>query len=77
MFADDSSLSHVNLLQLASMFADDSSFFLDSQNTETLIETANSELGKVSAWLKANKLSLNISKTKYMFFSQKNENIKP
>ena len=33
-----------------------------------LIELLNSELEKVSIWLKANKLSLNVKKTYYMVF---------
>ena len=36
--------------------------------TQNLSENINSELQKVSYWLAANKLSLNISKTRYMIF---------
>ena len=31
-------------------------------------DVINNELSKVSQWLAANKLSLNVTKTKYMFF---------
>ena len=53
------------------MFADDSSFFLSGDNPAQLIDTANSELDLVYDWLKANKLSLNIGKSKYMFFTKR------
>ena len=35
----------------------------------------NQLLGRVSDWLRVNLLSLNVSKTKYMLFKQKRENI--
>ena len=37
-------------------------------NVDNLNDIANNELIKVSNWFKANKLSLNISKTKFMIF---------
>ena len=33
------------------------------------MHTVNSELRKVTQWIRANKLSLNLQKTKYMLFS--------
>ena len=48
------------------VYADDSSLFFNGPDVELLIEMVNSELQKVLEWLKTNKLSLNISKTKYM-----------
>ena len=45
--------------------------FFSSSNLECLIKTANTELERIFEWLKANKLSLNIKKTKYMVFSKK------
>ena len=39
--------------------------------------TLNQELQKVYKWLLANKLKLNVAKTKYMIFSKRNKNINP
>ena len=50
------------------MFADDTNLFISDSNTGNLFETMNEELRKVANWFKANKLSLNISKTKYFLF---------
>ena len=51
------------------LFADDSNVFFSHKNPDCLIQTVNSELKKVTQWIRANKLSLNIQKTKYMLFS--------
>ena len=48
------------------LFADDTIFQITFNNINELFEVANLELA--SDWFKANKLSLNISKTKYMLF---------
>ena len=50
------------------MFADDTHLFISDSNIGNLFETMNEELRKVANWFKANKLSLNISKTKYSLF---------
>ena len=50
------------------MFADDKNSFFGNSNIENLFETMNKELRKVATWFKGNKLSLNISKTKYYLF---------
>ena len=51
------------------LFADDSNLFYSHKNAITLANTINTELDKVTQWIKANKLSLNLQKTKYMLFS--------
>ena len=38
---------------------------------------ANKELNVVAEWFKANKLTLNVSKTKYILFRKPNMNAKP
>ena len=50
------------------MYADDTTLYcnIDQDVNEEVI---NVELAKLSVWLGANKLALNIGKTKYMFFS--------
>ena len=50
------------------MFADDTNLCISDSNIEKLFETMNEKLRKVATWFKANKLSLNISKTKYSLF---------
>ena len=53
------------------LFADDT--FLCSQNNDIMLleNEVNLELEKVYIWLASNKLTLNISKSKFMFFSNK------
>ena len=50
------------------MFANNTNLFISDFNIENLLQTMNEELRKVANWFKANKLSLNISKTKYSLF---------
>ena len=50
------------------MFADDTNLFFSNCNIPVLFATVNSELSKISQWFLANKLSLNVTKTKYSFF---------
>ena len=52
-------------------FADDTSIFYSSNNLADTVSVLNMELTKVSDWLKANKLSLNIAKTKCIYFEKK------
>ena len=52
------------------LFADDTNLFFSHRNPHTLVETINIELFKISQWIRANKLSLNFSKTKFMLFSK-------
>ena len=54
----------------AVMFADDTNLFLSNKNITNLFTTMNTELKKITEWFKANKLSLNVSKTKYSLFHQ-------
>ena len=51
------------------MFADDTNVFYSHPNIDTAIHNTNSHLIHLSDWFKANKLSLNTSKTKYMIFA--------
>ena len=50
------------------LYADDTSVLLNGNNYTNLIELLNSELEKLSIWLKCNKLTLNVQKTYYMVF---------
>ena len=53
------------------LFADDTNLFACHKNVDTLISILNKELDKVSNWLKVNKLSLNIKKTHFILFHNK------
>ena len=53
------------------MFADDTNLFITGPSMTQLGKTLNEELDKVSDWLGANLLSLNISKTSYIIFGNK------
>ena len=53
------------------IFADDANLFYSHQNIKTLFGTVNCELQKICEWLRANKLSLNVTKTNYTLFHKK------
>ena len=55
----------------SSLFPDDTTLLVLSSNIVSLYEQANKELDKLADWFKANKLTLNISKTEYMIFKNK------
>ena len=60
------------------MYEDDTSLFFYKYCIQSHKEyTLNQELQKVYKWLSANKLKLNVAKTKYMIFSKRNKNINP
>ena len=53
------------------MFADDTNIFFSNSNIKILFATVNHELEKISLWFIANRLSLNVKKTKYTLFHKK------
>ena len=50
------------------MFADNTNFLFVHSNVNTLFKTVNDELIKINEWFSANKLSLNVGKTKFSLF---------
>ena len=48
------------------MFADDTQIDTSSNNIDSIAKLLNKDLANVSDWMKANKLTLNTSKTEYM-----------
>ena len=64
------SILHINDLPACSnelefiLFADDTSIFFEHSDLERLTSHLNDQLNNVSTWLKANKLSINVKKTK-------------
>ena len=65
MYADDTTLSS-NLNKLS-----------NNEHDQDLNTAINNELTKINDWLKINKLSLNVNKSKYMIFEKSNKNIQP
>ena len=61
------------------MFGDDTNLFLTHKDISYLFETVYLQLERINQWFVSNKLSLNISKTKYSFFHKprKRDNIPP
>ena len=51
------------------MYADDTNIFLSHQSINTLECTLNIEMEKLVKWMQVNRLSLNVKKTKAIFFS--------
>lgn len=58
----------------SSLFADDTIFTNSSNDLSILQNCTNDQLNKAEIWFQTNKLSLNVSKTKYMVFSSTNMN---
>ena len=50
------------------MYADDTTLYCNIDSGHPSSTMINVELEKISRWLAANKLSLNVRKTKYMAF---------
>ena len=58
------------------LFADDTNLFLNHHDVMTLYKIMNQELKKVTAWLTANKSSLNINKTNFIIFKSNRKKLK-
>ena len=56
------------------MYADDTTLYCNI-NRNVTAEVINGELLKINQWLGANKLSLNVSKTKFMVFHTHNRSV--
>ena len=55
------------------LFADDTNLFISGKNICQLQQNMENDLMNIAEWLKANKLSLNIKKTHFMVFTNKNK----
>ena len=53
------------------LFADDTNLFATGYNLNDIVSEINTEIANIYAWVKANKLSLNIDKTNFMLFTPK------
>ena len=54
------------------MYADDTTIYYSHRDIDQLIAVLNNELGSVSRWLKANYLTLNMTKTTYSILTMRN-----
>ena len=68
-------LKHANLRAQYFTFADDTVLVYAGEEEGTLTDVVNDDLKLYLNWLYRNKLKINIGKTKYMVFKQKNKSI--
>ena len=54
------------------MFADDTNLFVSERSVIEITQEINKELSVVAEWFRANLLSLNVKKTSYLIFGNKN-----
>ena len=57
------------------LFADDTNIIYSGYNMKEILEQITAEMNKLKNWFHINKLSLNLQKTKLMFFGQKRNTI--
>ena len=55
------------------LFADDTNIFYSNSCLEAINKVVQTEINKVTEWLNVNKLSLNITKTKFILFRSINK----
>ena len=70
-------LIHVTEKTKCIMYADDTTIYFNLEDFDpaTIERDINSELEKINVWLKLNKLSLNVKKTKSVIFNRKQNQI--
>ena len=59
------------------LFADDTSLYYSCKNLQNIENIMNQELDKISAWLSANRLSLNVGKSKLLYFTNNDRTLLP
>ncbi len=64
-------MCNVSMLMKSIVFANDTDLFYSGDNLSQVCETVSTELGKLHSWFQVNKLFLNISKTNFMIFGNK------
>ena len=68
-------LANVSENLFSILFADDTTVQIEGTNINTMMATLNCELAKLTEWLNANKLSINVSKSHYMVFHRSRRKI--
>ena len=66
---------HLSTWLLTLLFADDTAVLDSDSDLPSLINRVNTELQKIANWFRANKMSVNVSKTKYIIFRPRGQNI--
>ena len=66
---------HLCTTLLTLLFADDTAGIDSDLDLAALIERVNSEIQKLANWFRANKMAVNIAKTKYIIFQPKGSKI--
>ncbi len=61
----------VSKLQRCVLFADDTNTFCKGDDIHQLLKVITTEMCKMKQWFDNNKLSLNLSKTKFMVFGNR------
>ena len=69
LYVNDLAMVSESLFTL--LFADDTNCFITGKDIPTLVRKINKDLDSISLWLKANRLSLNVDKTKFILFEPK------
>ena len=67
------SLTHSNSI----LYADDTTLIVIGDTYEDIFQYANDDLVSLSEWLSLNKLTMNLTKTKYITYTLSNRNTKP
>jgi hypothetical protein len=62
---------HSSKLFKFTLFADDTSLYYSCKKPTNLEQTINIELSKISDWLSANRLSLNVGKSKLLYYTNR------
>src|SRR6218665_2071743 len=57
------------------LFVDDTNVFYSHRSLDHLMDLVNSELAAIANWFRANKLSLNVSKTNFIIFHSNRKSI--
>jgi Reverse transcriptase (RNA-dependent DNA polymerase) len=60
---------------LSLLFADDTAGLTSGPDLKLVIQKANLELQKLSMWFRANKMAVNVKKTKYIIFKPKSKKV--
>ena len=69
-------INHSSELISFILFADDTNLLMSNKDPNTLMIQMNEELEKISTWLVLNKLSLNLTKTHFIFFKSSRKKLK-
>ena len=68
-------MTSVSNVLIPIIYADDSNLFLQGKDLSSMIDLMNCEMEKITDWVSANKLSVNLDKTYYMIFKTRGKKI--